>query len=541
MEIFFERFEQVFVSCLLIALMLIYGSLWYILFGITIYLFESLYSKESISQEVLKKRNNTFVVIIGAGFSGICAAIKLKKENIKFIIFEAAPDLGGTWLHNVYPGCACDVVAHLYSFSFYPNQNWKTQFASQSEILQYLKSVCDFYDIRQYMRFNTAVQNCYFDSKTQQWKVTTSENEEFMCNFVISGAGVLHVPKIPVLKGFDLFKGESFHSAKWNKECSLEGKLVAVIGTGASAVQIVPSIADRVKNLYVFQRTPAWSSLPSFLKQSPLYPRGAQTVFKIFPTIFKLYRWLTFFRYELNFYLIFRNKSFLTKLIQKSMTKAIQDQLQNESLKKKMVPSYDIGCKRITPSNNFLQTFNKKNVHLVTEPIISLTEDGIKTDENEYKIDILIYATGFDVAASITSLNIIGPDGVTLNEKWGNKPNAYLGIMCPGFPNLFYLLGPNTALGHNSVVWMIECQMNFVMDAILKCTDNGLKSLEVLSEVNDKFQCYVMSESKKRPFSRSCGSWYLNKDGENFTLWPSHLLNYWWRTLSVDLKEFKVQ
>ncbi|XP_065651947.1 baeyer-Villiger monooxygenase-like [Hydra vulgaris] len=537
MEIFFERFESIFVSCLLIASMLIYGSLWYILVGITIYLFVNLHLKTSISQEVLQRRSSTFVVIIGAGFSGICAAIKLKKENIKFIIFEAAPDLGGTWLHNVYPGCACDIEAHLYCFSFYPNPSWKTPYASQSEILQYLKNVCNFYDIRQHMRFNTAVQKCYFDSKTQQWKVTTSGNEEFLCNFVISGAGVLHMPKIPVLKDCVFFKGESFHSAKWNKECNLEGKLVAVIGTGASAVQIVPSIADRVKNLYVFQRTPTWSSF----NQTPFYPRGTQTVFKMFPTILKLFRWLTFVKLEISFYVIFRSKSYLAKLIQQVMSKAIQDQLQNESLKKKMVPSYDIGCKRITPSNNFLQTFNKKNVHLVTEPIISLTEDGIKTDENEYKIDILIYATGFDVVASIKSLNIIGPDGVTLNERWGNKPNAYLGIMCPGFPNLFYLLGPNTVLGHSSVVWMIECQMNFVLDAILKCTDNGLKSLEVLSKVNDEFQCYVTSESKKRPFSSSCGSWYLNKDGENFTLWPSHLLNYWWRTLSVDLKEFKVQ
>ena len=440
----------VLTCCAIIFLgwLLNYGFACFATAGIAMTIYFYFNKQKYISEDSLHRRKETFVVIVGAGYSGICAAIKLKQERVRFIIFEAAPELGGTWLHNVYPGCACDVPAHLYSFSFYPNPNWNTEYASQPEILQYLKEACDFYDIRKYMRFNTAVQKCKFDEKMQKWKVVTSTNEKFFCNFLISGIGLLHVPKYTEIKGCELFKGESFHTAKWKEDCSLEGKSVAIIGTGASTVQIVPSIADKVKSLYVFQRTPPWvlSNLgAAFFPDT--YPKAVKYIFRQFPVILKFYRWYTFVKLELLFYTIFRGQSFLTKKIRSTTVKSMQDQLDNDSLKEKMIPRYELGCKRVTPSNKYLPAFNKTNVHLVTEPITNLTEHAIKTDKNEYQIDVLVYATGFDVTASITNLNVIGSDGVSINERWGDKPNAYLGIMYPGYPNLFYLLGPNTALG----------------------------------------------------------------------------------------------
>jgi len=490
----------------------------------------------------LKKRQKANVVIVGAGYSGLCMAIKLQAARVPYIILEKSSDLGGTWYDNTYPGCACDIMSHLYSFSFFPNPFWTRSFPSQPEILRYLKTVADHYNLWPTIRFGVRVDECRWDNEKQHWVVTSTAGESFISNFLVSGIGALHVPKTPAFKGKDDFQGVSFHTAQWDHSFDYKGKDVAVIGTGASAVQAVPALVDDVKSITVFQRTAVWTSP----RLDFFYPTFIQALFNAFPLLMKLHRWYIFVRQEIGFFAIFGKGSKRGQMVRQQVTDYMLSHIKKPELKEKLIPNFDMGCKRITVSNDYVKSFNSPNARLVTEKIDRIVSNGIvikKGEEEEEELiscDAIVYATGFDLMASCKNMTVRGKSGQCLGEVWGATPNAYLGISCPDYPNLFYLLGPNVGLGHNSVVWMIECQVTFCMDAILKCLDQDVKSIDVKADKNRSFQEFIQNLMKYRVFHSGCKSWYQNSEGIVFALWPSHLFHYWWLTRKIDMNDYFV-
>lgn len=494
----------------------------------------------TISASDRAKRKEKKVLIVGAGYSGLGMAIKLQAAGIPFLILEKSSSLGGTWYDNTYPGCACDIMSHLYSFSFFPNPFWSTSFPSQPEILAYLNQVADHFRLWPEIRFGVRVSECRWDAGRRQWNVISTSGESFVGDFLISGIGALHVPKFPAIPGKDDFAGTSFHTAQWDHSYDYSGKDVAVIGTGASAVQAVPAILKDVKSITVFQRTPVWTAP----RLDFPYPRFVQALFNAFPLLMKLHRWYIFVRQELGFFLMFQKGTKRGKYLRAQVTKFMEKQVDEPDLRKKLIPDFEMGCKRITVSNDYVKSFNSPKARLVTEKINRIVPEGVaikKGEEEELlRFDAIIYATGFDLMASCKNMTVVGKDGKDLGRVWGESPNAFLGISCPDFPNMFYLLGPNVGLGHNSVVWMIECQVTFCMDAILRCIDGGVKSIDVKEGVNRKYQDYIQNMMKLRVFHSGCRSWYQNSEGIVFALWPSHLLHYWWLTRKIDFGDYVV-
>jgi len=418
---------------------------WYFTIGLISILYWYSVQEVSPSPEQIKNRKNVFVVIIGAGFSGLCAAIKLKRERIRFIVIEKSDNVGGTWWDNQYPGCACDIWSHLYSLSFKPNPFWSKTYPQQEEILHYLEDTFDYYGIREHVKLGTKVQSCHFDASLKRWTVVTSKGEKIECSFIISGIGALHTPKFPEISGKEEFKGESFHTAKWKKGFDWINKRVAIIGTGCTAIQVIPTIASKCKQLYVFQRTPSWVSPKLDIR----YPYILQRIFQLFPLVMKVHRWYIFFRQELLYHLAFTKDSKLADNIQANIALSMKSEIKPTELHEKLIPNYAVGCKRITVSQYYLSAFNRSNVELITNPIDKITETSIDIRNSESKqVDAILYATGFDIIGPVKAIDIHRPvDGELLANIWGNFPSVYLGIMQPGFPNVFFLLGPGTGLG----------------------------------------------------------------------------------------------
>lgn len=481
---------------------------------------------------------NTSVVIVGAGFSGLCMAIKLQEANVRFKVLEKSSHLGGTWWDNQYPGCACDIMAHLYSYSFFPNPFWSNTYVSQPEILRYLEKVADHYQLWRHITFDTKVEIMRFNKDGRTWSLKTSHGETISCKFLVSGIGALHVPKMPNIRGMDEFRGESFHTSHWKKNVELSGKRVGVIGTGASAVQVVPSILKAVQSLHVFQRTPVWCGPKLDIE----IPYCVQKAFNSIPLLMKLVRWFIFFKQELIFFVLFSRNSKMAKAYSNKLTDDVKKQLTDTLLREKLLPKYAIGCKRITISNDYLESFSSSKTELMTQSIESITQNGIMVTQDgcctEIELDVLIYATGFDVKASSLNIDVIGCNAKDLRKCWGDTPNAYLGISCPNFPNYFILLGPNIVLGHNSVVWMIECQAEYLVDGIVNATKQNIDYIEVEEHVHQKYQEYVEQKLKSRVWSSGCTSWYQNAHGMVTSLWPNNVLHYWWLTRAFNFSDY---
>jgi len=479
------------------------------------------------------------VIIVGSGVSGVCMGKKLKDLGIQFTILEKSSSLGGTWYDNTYPGCACDVPSHLYSYSFYLNPNWSRNYSKQQEILRYLQRAADKFGVSPHVQCNKRVELVTWNKSTNKWTVRTTDGKEMTANFIISGSGALHVPKLPSFPGMDSFTGNSFHTALWNNDFDPKDKNIAIVGTGASAVQAVPSLAKLgVKNLTVFQRTPCWS--PPRLDYA--YPAFIQTLFAWIPFTNILHRYFIFWRNELRFWAIFVKdgviSKFLSPLVHKLVRKHIKMVVNDAELAKKLTPSYDMGCKRITPSDDYLQTFNLDNVTLVTETIEEVTENGIKTcDGKIHEVDTIVYATGFDLDKSLQPFHVVGLSG-KLEE--GLEPRANFGITHPEFPNLFVLLGPGTGLGHNSIIFMIECQVNYAADAMCKMINSGAKSMVLKPDVLRNYTEFSKKHMKNKVFADNSqvAGWYRNEEGENWTLWPLDLVSYWRYTFTCDMEEY---
>lgn len=467
------------------------------------------------------------VLIVGAGFGGLGMAIALKKQGVDdIVIIEKAADVGGVWRDNTYPGAACDVPSHLYSFSFEPNPNWSHVFARQPEIYAYLRHCADKYDLRRHLRCNSEVASMRFDDATQLWQVTLAGGDTLTARMVVNATGQLSRPIYPKLAGIGSFQGESFHSAHWRHGLDLRGKRVAVIGTGASAIQFVPAIAPVVAKLSVFQRSPAYM----MARPDRPYSRVEQWVFKKAPKTMALYRGGIYLKYESRGLAFTRMKSLLKIAVGMPFQSLLKQQVSDLALRDKLTPDYAIGCKRILLSSDYLATMSRANVDLVTTPVTQVTATGVETrDGKVHAADVLIYGTGFAATDFLSPMTVTGRGGLDLNDVWQQGAKAYLGLSVPGFPNFFMLYGPNTNLGHNSIVYMLESQIAHIMACRARLQRENGRCIEVNEGRYRHFTDAVQARLATSVWA-GCRSWYVDENGHNSASWPGFTLSYRWLT-----------
>ena len=477
---------------------------------------------------------HTRVAIIGSGFGGLGAAIRLRQRGEEdFLIFERAGEVGGTWRDNSYPGCACDVQSHLYSFSFAPNPDWTRSYSPQPEIWDYLRRCARDFGLLPRVRFNHEVRDAAWDEGARVWRVETSQGL-YTADVLVMASGALSEPRVPELPGFESFKGKSFHSARWDHSYDLRAKRVAVVGTGASAVQFIPEIQPLVSRLHIFQRTPPWV-MP---RTERAFTERERRLFRRFPLLQRAERAAIYAFREL-FVFGFRHLR-ASRLIRRVALRHLKSAVADPTLRDKLTPRYDIGCKRILVSNDYLPALTRPNVELVTEPIKEIREHAIVTaDGRERVVDAIIFGTGFRVTDQPMAEHVRGRDGVTLAEVWAGSPRAPVGTTVAGFPNLFILLGPNTGLGHTSVVYMIEAQIEHVMKALDYMKRHGVATLEPRAEA----QAAYVAEIDRRMggtvwVTGGCASWYLDRTGRNSTIWPDFTWRFRRRVARLDPSEY---
>jgi cation diffusion facilitator CzcD-associated flavoprotein CzcO len=483
------------------------------------------------------QKTKTTAVIIGAGFAGICMGIKLKEIGINdFVIIEGEDGPGGTWRVNTYPGAACDVHSHLYSFSFEPYPKWSRMFGLQEEILKYQENCCEKYGLYPHCIFNTFVTEANYQDNKGTWIVKTSEGQVFESQFVISGSGGLSKPAYPKIKGLEQFKGPKFHSARWDHKVDLKGKRVAVIGSGASAIQIVSAIVNEVAHLDYYQRTPSWV-LP---KPDRAISKVEQSIFKLIPSAQKLYRGAIYAAMEsraVGFVISPKLLSIAKQLGIRHVKKYIKDPV----LQEKMIPTYEMGCKRILMSNEYYQAVARNYVDVVSESIASIDENGIYTNDGQYRpVDVIVYCTGFYASEDILQCEIFGKNNVDIKDAWKDGPEAYLGTTVTGYPNMFTIVGPNTGLGHNSMIYMIESQVHYIMEAIKYMNKEKVQAIDTKPEVQETYNIEIQKRLKKTIWNSGCQSWYMTKSGKNTTLWPGFTFEFRSRTSTFQPKDYEL-
>jgi len=478
------------------------------------------------------------IAIIGAGFAGIGMAIQLKKGGIgSFTMFERAGEIGGTWRDNTYPGAACDVPSHVYSFSFEQNPRWSRAYAESGEIQSYLLGVVDKWWLRSHIRFNTEIVGARFDEERGVWTLTTNHGEEFTARVIVSGVGGLVDPALPDIKGLDSFTGKLFHTARWNHQYDLRGKRVAVIGTGASAVQVVPSIAPMVAKLSVFQRSAAWV-MPKLDKE---YSEGAKQFLTRHPAALRLSRLLKYGLSEVFGPMVFLDAKPLKAIAEKMSLQHLHAGVKDPELRAKLTPKFQFGCKRVLVSDDYWPAFERPNVELVTEPISEIVSDGVRTaDGREHPVDAIVLATGFALGLAKAPFPVTGRGGKSLDEAWKNGAVAYKGMTISGFPNWFILMGPNTGPGHTSVLVYTEAQIAYAVQAIRKIIAERLKYVDVKQEVQDRYNEGLQRRMKHMSWSSGCHSWYLSADGSNHALFPGFASEYVVRARKFKPAEYEI-
>ena len=477
-------------------------------------------------------------LVIGAGFAGLCAAIKLDQaRECDFVVIEKGSDVGGTWRDNTYPGAACDVPSQLYSYSFAPNPDWSMSFSPQPEILAYIKRVADESGTLDRFVFDTLVEDATWDDAAQRWTVRTGssaggDGTTYSARTVISGAGGLSAPKLPDIAGIESFGGELFHSAEWDHEVDLAGKRVAVIGTGASSIQIVPAIQEKVAHLDVYQRTAPYV-IP---RNDRRYSRLERLALKKVPGLQRLYRTGIYWARE-GYVPAFTMAPKLAMPAQKMALANIRKGIKDPALRAAVTPDYQIGCKRILISNTYYPALGSDNCDVVTDPIAEITPTGIVTaDGTAREVDVLIIATGFHTTELPIAERVTGRSGRPLAAKWNESGmSAYKGTAVADFPNLFFIVGPNTGLGHSSMVFMIESQVSYIVDALRTMRTEGHGSVEVTAAAEQAWSADLQRRMKRTVWSSGgCASWYLDKHGNNTTLWPRSTFAFRGETASFD-------
>ncbi|MEV6134657.1 NAD(P)/FAD-dependent oxidoreductase [Nocardia sp. NPDC051990] len=475
-------------------------------------------------------------IIIGSGFAGLGLAIRLSKQGRNdYLVLERGSDVGGTWRDNTYPGAACDVPSHLYSYSFALNPNWSRSFSKQGEIQRYIQGVARAYNVLDKHLFNCDVTAARWNSATNLWHIESTQGS-FTANTVVSAVGALCEPALPDIKGINGFEGQIFHSARWNHDADLAGKRVAIIGTGASAIQIVPSIAPQVAHLDVYQRTAPWL-LPRMDRPYTLPERLA---FRHIPGLQRLSRAAIYAARETQVVGLAKVPALMQafELIAKAK---LQLEIRDPELRAKVTPNFRIGCKRMLISNDYYPALSRPNVDVVSDGIAEVRANSIVTkDGTEREIDALIVATGFHVTDSPTYNAISGKDGRTLAEVFDEiGQQGYKGSAVASFPNMFFLLGPNVGLGHTSMVYMIESQINYIADALATIDRLGLRTIEVRRAIQDAYNKDLQAKLVKSVWNTGgCASWYLDKHGNNTTLWPDFTFEFRRLTKNFDVSAY---
>ncbi len=452
------------------------------------------------------------VIIVGAGFAGIGAAIQLQQEGVDYIVLEKAQEIGGVWRDNHYPDCGCDVPSALYSYSFAPNPRWSRLFAKQEEIKQYTVDTARKFGVMQRVRLNTELLQARWLRDGKYWELKTSHGT-YLADFVVMACGPMHVPIMPRIPGLDTFTGERFHSAQWNHGYDLQGKRVAVIGSGASAIQFVPKIQPQVQRLTLFQRTAPWV-LPKI--DSLISPRW-QGIFTRFPWVQSLLRTALYLQFELlNSGLKYK---FMLRKLQAAGLKNIQRGIKDHALQERVTPDFSIGCKRILLSNSWYRALAKTNVEVVGG-IASIAGNTLTdSDGKQCEVDAIIFATGFEVANPPIAERIIGKSGSVLAARWSGSPQAYLGTMAQDCPNMFLTFGPNL-YSFTSAFVIIEAQLRFIVSAIRTARREKLASIEVCPERTAAYNAAVQSSLQKTVWNSGCSSYFIDKNGRNSTNWP---------------------
>jgi cation diffusion facilitator CzcD-associated flavoprotein CzcO len=472
------------------------------------------------------------IAIVGAGFSGIGLAIRLRQEGIDdFVVLERGDGVGGTWHANTYPGCGCDVPSHLYSFSFAPNPDWTRTYSRQPEIRAYLERVAE--PVRDKIRLRCEVQDAQWDGT--HWTLETSGGP-VRARVLVAGTGPLVEPKLPDFPGLDTFQGVKMHSARWDHAVDLKGKRVASIGTGASAIQYVPHLAREASQRYVLQRTPPWVMPHSARPISPFERR----LYRRFPVVQRALRGGIYTARELLVLGLVKQPR-LMKLLERAGRRHRERALKDPELIAKTTPGYTVGCKRILPSNDWYPALARENVELVTDGVAEVRPHSIVlTDGRELEVDALVFGTGFHVIDMPVGRMVRGRDGRALAEVWDGSPRAHLGVTVPGFPNFYILLGPNTGLGHTSVVYMIESQIAYVLDALRTMRSRGAATVEVRPEVEARFHAEVQQQLRGTVWNTGCKSWYQDANGNNSTLWPDWTWQFRRRTARFNPAEYVI-
>lgn len=462
------------------------------------------------------------VAILGAGFSGLCMAIRLREEGLEtFTIYEKADDVGGTWRENTYPGVACDVPSHLYSFSFEQNPNWSRRYSPGEEIWDYMRHCAKKYDLYRSIQFGKTVTAIEHDGV--KWRIDFADGSSVKADYAISGLGGLHAPNIPEFEGLQSYKRPMFHTAQWRHDVDLTDKRVAIIGSAASALQVIPEIVDKVAHLDVYQRTPNWI-IP---REDYAYPKWVRSLFEKAPWLERVYRGFYFSMMEMRFGAFKKDDNLTKRYVSRMFKRYLKKQVSDPALRAKLTPDYPVGCKRILISDDYFEAIQKEKVELVTDPIGAITEEGVRTkDGKERAVDVLIMATGFMPFDILESIDVTGPSGRSLREEWKGGITAHRTLCAPGFPNFFLLLGPNSGLGHNSVITMIEAQVNYVLKLMRQAMDKGAALVEPKPEAAKAYDAQLQNDLEGRVWAANCGAWYVDAHGRNYTLYPHTVRQY---------------
>ena len=495
----------------------------------------------------MESNGNTIydTIILGAGVSGIGMAHSLlKSKDHKFIIIEKNDGVGGTWRNNTYPGLCCDVPSHFYSYSFSMNPDWSKTFPEQYEILEYLENVTDRFKIRSHIKFNSEVLESKYNEKEKYWETFLSNGDIYKSRSLVSGLGQLNKPKLPEIDGLENFTGHSFHSASWDHSYSLEGKKVAVIGNGPSAIGFIPKIADKVEELIIFQRSNNW------IVPKPDRPYGTFEKFCLrnIPFLAKIYRFHFYLLQERNYLAFYYKHNLVVKFFEKAISailtkfklfkfedvyKAgafmhINEQIKDKKLKEKLIPDYPIGCKRIIPTNDYYPAICKENVCLETSLIDKISNNIIITkDGNRHEVDAIIFGTGFEANIFISPVKITGINNKKLDDVWVNGAEAYRGVMVPNFPNFYICYGPNTNTGHVSIIYMIESQILFIMKCLQYMKNKKLNYIDVKESAMKSYNKKLQKKLSETVWASSCGSWYKTKEGKIINNYPGYGTEYY--------------
>lgn len=464
------------------------------------------------------------IVIVGAGLAGICAAINLLKNGVQdFLILEKASGVGGTWRYNAYPGSACDVVSTMYSYSFAPGPNWELMYAKQPEIKRYIEEVFDGYGLHRFAWFDTEVLSYTYDDGVDRWRVEIADGRVLSPRVVIAGIGALHNPNVPDFPGMDGFSSEVVHSARWNPDLDLAGKRVAVVGTGASAVQIIPEIAGQAKQVYVVQRTPQWV-LPRLNR--PLN-RVERFLFRVLPETQKVYRNIAYWSHELA--IVGFMHPWLLNILKVASLRLLRKQVPDPELRARLTPDYTIGCKRILLSSDYYPTLLRDDVELVDSPITRFEPAGFRTEDGQlHETDVVVLATGFATDNRLAEERIVGRNGLTIQEAWRDGMRAHLGTTIVGFPNFFLMMGPNSGGGSQSILFVIEAQAHYIARCITLMRSAGAQSMEIRADVERTFNTRLHARLARSVWnSGGCDSWFLDRSGQNRQAWPGSSVNYW--------------